>query len=389
MSNNDEQEKAMVCGVDHARNGKAYVVEEQVMLAEHFFAPKNRERDENDEAIKENLIHSGIIFPMKEDKPVIKESLEYVLTLVSPKQVMVVNCESSDLAIDAVLPFVDRGVHLVNLEDVLHRVDWTQLLPILHMDAPPTSGKGLTMFAGTIAAIDLFPSHVQWIFQHDADIRQADRYDVLRHLVLPLVLHPDTYGAVKVARPSRGNETVMTARNMLQDIAHDPYCLKSVRNFARAMFCALSRHKWLLTGEFGMTKDLAFARPFATGYLDETVISFYLECVHLFKNGWEIAQVETIGNRLDDCNNDIKEFRMMDEIARTIIRLVRFEGGKPITAWGINDFKVYNELWGFVETLARIPCGDDPSTGTGPVVLERIRQNRLIPPLSLINYMIK
>jgi hypothetical protein len=179
----------------------------------------------------------------------------------------------------------------------------------------------------------------------------------------------------------------MVARNILRDMASNPYLPENIREVATHLSEVLTEHKWMLTGEFGIFGRVAYHRPFATGYLEETLISIFLESCIRYRNGDHgskpeaIAQVEPVYNRFDDFNDERKELRMMDRIARFLVEYSLF--GKPITAWSIEDYQRFNTRFGTLTAVARIPSPmdeqDKPARMGGPVVIENLVQDRIIP----------
>lgn len=390
----DEELKAKLTGgADAARNNQAFestgTVDNRPALR-YFHRPTSSDLEAMSDPIGRLLRGGGhVIIPMREHRAVIGNVLAYLADKVDLHKVMVVNCNSTDDALTAVAPFEDRGVHLVHHNEVLDWLDWDKLLPVMAMDKRPAEGKGITMLAGMLAAHQLWPN-ARAIVQHDADVRECAKYDSMTHLAFPLTQLNGSGTrllGVKMSRAGRGNEIPMVARNILRDMASNPYLPENIREVAIHLSEVLTEHKWMLTGEFGIFGRVAYHRPFATGYLEETLISIFLESCIRYRNGDHgskpeaIAQVEPVYNRFDDFNDERKELRMMDRIARFLVEYSFF--GKPITSWALDDYQRFNTRFGTLTTVARIPSPmdeqDQPGRMGGPVVIENLVQDRIIP----------
>lgn len=393
----EELKRLKTGGPDGHRNGQAFASNGELTgrpALAHFYQPTQDElRLYERETLLRLRRHAHVVIPMRESKPVVHGVLSYLKTRVDMSKVLVVNCESNDIAIGAVTPFLDEGVTLVHMEDMFDMIDWTKLLPIVGLDKRPLNGKGWTVLAGMLAMYLLHPNATA-VLQSDADLREVDRYDPLLNLGYPISKTRGTdirYLAAKISRPGRGNETTMTARNVLADLARNPMLPTNVREIATHLAAALREHKWMLTGEFGLFGKVAFNRPFATGYCEETLISIFLEtCIRHTGNGHTgqeaIAQVEARHNRIDDANDERKEFRMMDRISRFLIAYALF--GKPITAWDITDYERFNAIFGQYSDTARIPSPKDeeeqPGRMSGPVIIEDLPQDRIVPSVKFL-----
>ena len=368
---------------------------------EHFFYPSAEQMRARADQIAHRLEkHAYVIIPMKEDTDVVGHVLDYATQYVPGDRIIVANCKSGDAATTAVSEFFGRGVRLVNMDEMLDCLDWQRLLPVLGLDERPSGGKGLTMLAGMLAMRALHPEAAkESVIQHDADVRydMMPCYHALGHLAFPLADraacgdHRDLrYRYVKITRGGRGNETCMSFRNLLGDIATHPATPANVRRVAHHLWMVLTEHKWMLTGEFGMLGRIAFNRPFATRYWEETLMSIWVEsCIEYRKNGHPeaIAQVETHSPRVDACNDDTKEFLMQDGIGRFMRYYVWF--GKPITDWTMADYQRFNAGLVQLEHAARIPSRSDDERGhgklPGPVIRDSGLTDRIIPSVQMLH----
>lgn len=389
----DEQVKAVLAGgPDAERSDKAFETAPDGLTAvrpalDYFFQPTAMDLEQARKGIESMLKRWGhVIVPMRETRPVVGPVLEYLCSRVDPCRVIVADCGSQDAALGAVAQFLDRGVHLFHHDEALGLLDWDRLLPYLNLPDPPTVGKGVTVMAGMIALRVLYPRAAA-VVQHDSDVREPDRYDCLAALAYPMtrVKRGDRVLYAKVSRPGRGNEATMSARNILFAMATNPAIPEHIRRLALHRYLTLLEHKWMLTGEFGLFGRLAFNRPFATGYLEETLISMFVEdCIAFRRNGHHevVVQVEALLPRVDDANDDRKEFRMMDRICRFLIESTLY--GKALPDWTLEDFQRFNVRFGALTTVARIPSREDGAALHGPVIVENLVQDRIIPGIKML-----
>ncbi len=389
----DEQVKARLAGgADLARSDKAFETSPDELQAvrpglDNFFQPNAMQLEQSRAGIVAMLKRWGhVIVPMREKRPVVGPVLEYLCSRVDPCRVIVADCGSEDPALGAVASFLDRGVHLFHHDEVLGLVDWDRLLPVVNLPEPPKLGKGVTVMAGMIALRVLYPRAAA-VVQHDSDVREPERYDCLSALAFPMtrVKQGERVLYAKISRPGRGNQATMTARNIVGDMSTNPALPEHISRLAQHRYMTLREHKWMLTGEFGLFGRIAFNRPFATGYLEETLISSFVEdCIEYRRNGHKevVAQVEALMPRVDDANDDRKEFRMMDRICRFLVESVLF--GKPLPDWSLEDFQRFNERFGAQSVVARIPSGEDGAALHGPVIVENLVQDRIIPGIKML-----
>lgn len=400
----DEDLKAQCGPADKDRCAIAFdetgvVGRDERPLMAHFYQPKPKELEARQGAMRRILSHGGhIIMPMRErsdhKRDIVRGVMEYLTSRVEPRRIIVVNDESADHVVNGLAKFWEMGAVMINLHEVLALINWDRLLPILALDEPPKHGKGMSLLGGMIA---MYLTHRKppAIIQHDADLKEADSYDGLTCLAYPLTQRTMVdeqrvrYLYVKTARAGRGNETCMTARNIIGDIATNPRTPVDVQKVAALLYRTLREHKWMCSGEFGLFGELAYNRPFATGYLEETLISIFVEeCIMHHPAGVPeaVAHVEAPNARLDDSNDDLKEFRMQDRIARFLIEYCWY--GRPIVNWALDDFQAFNERFGSCTETARIPTVTDdernPGALSGPVIVDRLRQDRIIPGVKML-----
>lgn len=396
----DEQMKLQAAGgqPDLARSamatgGRTLVPDAGRPALAHFYQPTAEDLARRADDIAALLRQkSYVVVPMKEQRDVVGGVLRYLLERGVPgERIIVSECQSGDPALRAVQHFADRGVRLIRCADVLPMLKWDELLPLLDLQDPPTQGKGMNMLCGLLGLSVLHPEAEDGlVFQHDADVRYDQgfgSYDALSHLLFPVV-EPNqpgvTYPYLKIARAGRGNEATMIARDALGDMAMDDSVPGSVQRLAKILFQSLSEHKWMLTGEFVMKGSLAFTRPFATMYWEETLISMFIElCIALHGRPGireAVAQIETVTPRVDDCNDDTKEYLMMNGIARFLLAIVRM--GISITQFTTEDYRRLNERLRPLGFATRIPTPSDEARGvanmSGPVIKDYGQRDRIV-----------
>ena len=143
----------------------------------------------------------------------------------------------------------------------------------------------------------------------------------------------------------------------------------------------LGRHKWMLTGEFALRWELAMDRPFATGYLEETLTSLFSEdyCAQWCPEGDGVVQVANPNPRLDAANDERKEAIMQQQISNFILSVALGET-LPIDQWGIETIKRLNHtIMADPIVMGWIPLDE------GSVKAEVAPNNRLIPSITMLD----
>lgn len=399
----EEAAKQAFGAPDPERNDRAFTtlaeVETHRPATEYFFRPTKAELEAAAGKIMRLLRRTGhILVPMHEEEPgPVAEVLEYLLSRVPADRIIVSNDRSEEPVIRTVERFARDGVNLINKEDLHALIDWDRLLPVLGLDSPPQRGKGQNILAAMLYCYLRYPN-AGAIVQHDSDVNRPFQYDGLAALAYTVVARPGArILCSKVAKPGRNGQTTMTARNMCRDIGMGlyPWLPENVRRLAEEVAQDLCEHVWMLTGEFGLWKRVAYNRTFSTGYGEETFTSIFVhDCIRRHSNGKRevVAQVVTPDPRIDATNGQRKEDRMMDRLSRMLLQYVLF--GKPISTWDIADFTAFNRVLGQMELTSRIPSEEDDKSaedkmlGTklyGPVIFERLEMDRMIPGVKALD----
>jgi hypothetical protein len=377
----DEKLKRLM-GADSARSDEAYhpahtnagMDDMQSHFARNYLMPS--EKDVSDGRVKDFLRNGDVamIIPMRERGPVTRPLLGVASQLMPVGNIYVID-DGSD--IDACEEVRRHGAQLVAATEILDLIDWKRLLPILALDKRP-SGKGVAVMAGYMLLyllVERAGKEVAWICQHDSEIAEYSTYRGLEYLAWGALQKRNAH-YVKMAKTGRGNESCMTARSIMRNLARLPQN-PSVQKRLGDLFVRLAPHKWMLTGEFMMRWSLAMQRPFATGYLEETLISAFAEDVGAV-TGQHTVQVANSNPRLDAANTARKEALMQDQISGFLMEL----GYEilPVNRWALEDIaRLNHERMSMPEDVAWIPDDD------GPVRYEEVDNNRILPSIAMLS----
>lgn len=352
MTRGDDEVKRAL-GIDLARCEQAYAACNgdtealEMIFGHNFLQPDESALAECGEQIR-SFLQSGrlaVVIPMRETTramPAIESVLSVLTQHLPPGKVLVMD-NGSDAEVVAMARGIP-GVRLASSREVLERVlDCQRLLPVLNLPKLPERGKGLTVLAGYLCRhfLDLVEGSSEWLAQCDAEIALFEGYQYLEHLVWAILQAPEGR-YFKMAKFGRTNECCMEARNLLDELADDEDAEPQVRQRARELYLRLAPHMWMLTGEFAIQRQLAFRRPFATGYLEETLISMFVEdcgAQHPGRNG-NTVQVYNPNNRLDAANTDEKEGKMQHQISAFIHAAAKRMG--PVDTWTLSDIAGLN-----------------------------------------------
>lgn len=340
----------------------------------------------NDQEVKANLyeikkiLNSGqvaLIIPMKEKETTVKKILKYALEILPPNSIFIINDQSEKDVVEVTKNY--EGIYLIEKDEILEAIRWEKLLPILGLSEIPR-GKGMCVLAGYLFYYFLLRNNrdkKKWIFQTDADIKNPEVFKPLEYLTLGLLKKPDAL-QIKIAKSGRNNENNMAVRSaliILEDIAKviPTKEAQELAKRARNLFENLAKYKWILGGTFALPACIAFARPFATGYLEETLICAFVEdkCEKEKKFSVQISNP----NPCLDAENSFKKENLILQITANFINTL-FLIRKPVSDWKIEDIVWLNKnLMSKSKPISLIPpLGDD-----GPVIVEDIPQERILP----------
>lgn len=334
-----------------------------------------------DQFLKENKVN--LIVPMKEREDTIKNLLSYAEKRLPEDSIIVVNDESSQKAVKTVLRY--KNVIMINKNEILDLIYWKNLLPILNLNQKP-KGKGVAVMAGYLFEYLLKKcknEDKKWIFQTDADIKNHQKFKALEYLSWGILKDPNSLH-IKIAKGGRNNEAHMAVRSalvMLEDldkVIEDEKVFKIAQR-ARQLFENLAKYKWILGGTFALYDELAFSRPFATGYLEETLITAFVEDF-INKNGGISLQVANPNYCSDGDNSFIKENTIVQITANFVMTLALIE--KPIYDWNLNDIAWINKnLMTKPKPIVLIP----PRNDQRPVIVKMIANERILPSIKMLD----
>lgn len=350
-------------------NGDAVALQEN--LSRHYYGPPT-EAQLRLATARIKQVQFGVVIPMRENGERIRPVLDVLTQQVNPASITVVNDRSDDDALNCVREF--SGVRLIFRDDVMDTMDWNRLLPILNLSERPV-GKGVAVLAGYLVhyALHRKGAGTKWLFQNDSEIAEYRRYQCLQHLVAGLTAHPACL-AVKTAKFGRTNERSMCMRSAMGLLAELPHVPPLVADRARQIF-GLTSDKWIQTGEFALRWGLAMSRPFATGYLEESLTALFCEDYYAKRGSGYTLKVANPNPRLDGANDDRKESLMQQQVSNFWLAMAFF--GKSAADWKVGDIGRLNHgILSTNITMAWIPPND------GPCQAEVVRNDRIFPSVT-------
>ena len=270
------------------------------------------------------------------------------------------------------------GVVIVDKEEILQVLDWEALQKTISSPNMPR-GKGIAVLAGYLYVYisnKLHSQKTKWIFQHDAEIIETNTLTNFDYLVWTLIASQQNPFHIKIAKGGRNNEATMVARSLLLSLLNlpDTPANNQIKLRAVDLFKKLTPLKWMLTGQFLLDGDLAMQRPFASGYLEETLLSVFVKDIASHRT----LQVSNPYPCIDNDNDKYKEDRMMQIISNFIFMLACFH--KPASKWTIDDIRLFNnKFMADKAVFGFIPPGDEP------VKICRSDNNLVIPSVVMMD----
>ena len=319
----------------------------------------------------------ALVIPMKEQGPVIRSLLETIAPQMPHCMICVVNDGSGDNAVGEVRRY--GKIRFVDRNEVLNTLAWDRLMPILNLQERP-KGKGITVLAGYLFHFFLaqYSGHTpQWIFQHDADIVEYVQNRGLEYLVWAVLYGKRSAHHIKMAQSGRGNESSMAMRSALLALSNASSALflhgmEKIEKRAHSLFTSLAPLKWMLSGQFGLSWQLAMQRPFASGYLEET-----LTCAFVGDSGLSTVQVSNPNICLDAVNDYRKEGIILQLVNNFILTLAFVK--KPVHRWTVSDIQSLNSgIMTRALDMALIPPDH------GPVLADTVPSERILPSIKML-----
>ncbi|MDO8564935.1 MAG: hypothetical protein Q7R88_02990 [bacterium] len=377
--------KSAQYGVDRVRSDRDYPSDGdetaawQGRFSAQYLEPTREQLDAARAQILQRTTSGEMVvtIPFRERDNTVGGVLDALAQWLPPASILVVENGSSDEAISAVRE--RAGVRLAYQDDLLDTLDWARLLPLLKIDKRP-KGKGVAVLAGSLFWHFMVRAgrigHPQWIMAHDAEIRECDRYRSVEHLVWATLQRQSAHYA-KTAKYGRTNSACMTARSMLAVLANAPGNVDpQVRRRAADLFERLVPHKWMLTGEFMMRFELVMRRPFATGFLEETLASTFAEDLGA-STGAHTVHVANPNPRMDAANTRRKERMMQQQISNFILLLAVF--GIPTHEWTSATIEELNRNWMSTPHAMGWITDDE-----GPTCAEMLPSDRILPSVQML-----
>ncbi len=348
-------------------------------FSSNYLQPKLEQIEESKEVKK--FIKSGklaVVVPMKENGPVIEPFLSKLSTQIPNDLVCVINDRSNQEAVDTVKRY--KNIVFIDRDEVLDALDWKKLLKILNLKERPY-GKGMTVLAGYLVQ-HFIAKHTKrkplWLAQHDAELSTEARHHNIRYLVWGLLNTKKKAHHLKIAKYGRNNEITMAVRSSLLELRNLPFSVKNlkIRRRAKELFNRLSPLKWMITGQFALSWERAMERPFATGYLEETLTSAFIE--DRGSNTGEVTvQVVNPNPCLDGENGFRKEMIILQTVSNFVFTLALV--GKSVDKWTVKDIsRINRKFLNKDRPMAFIPNDENP------VYTEVIPQEKIIPSVNML-----
>jgi len=367
--------------------GKKFLKQKRTLrekFSQYYFQVDDKEIKDHSLSISQflNEGQADLIIPMKEKDSTIGNLLRYAEKRISPDLIFVVNDESEKKSVETVKEF--NKMFLIDKEEILKLINWQKLLPLLNLSRAP-KGKGITVMAGYLFRYLLGKAKSRksrWIFQTDADIKNHKRFKPLEYLAWGIIKDPAAY-QIKIAKSGRNNESHMAIRSSLTVLEDLGKAIlldegEKIGQRARELFENLAKYKWILGGTFGITNEIAYSRPFASGYLDETLTCAFVEDKARKERGFSV-QVSNPNPCSDGRNSFKKENIIVQMTANFVIILLLAK--KPVCDWALEDIAWINKnLMSKKRPVALIP----PKEDNGPVIVENIANERILPSIKMM-----
>ncbi len=353
-------------------------------FSQYYFQINDREIKENAFSISQFLKkgQADLVIPMKEKDSTIKDLLNYAKKKIPFNSVFVINDESNKKAIEAVEKF--NGVWLINKEEVLKIINWKKLLPFLNLSRLP-KGKGVTVMAGYLFRFLLEKAKnrkAKWVFQTDADIKDHNKFKALEYLAVGVLRNPNAFH-IKIAKPGRNNEPHMAVRSALTILEDLEKVLlsnkgKEMGKRAKELFESLAKYKWILGGTFAISNEIAYTRPFATGYLEETLICAFVEDKARKEGGFSV-QISN-PNPCSDGENSFKKENIIVQMTANFVMILLL-AKRPVCDWILEDIAWINKsLMSKPRSIVLIP----PKGNNDPVIVENVANERILPSIKMM-----
>ncbi|GEM_PF-6355841 len=321
------------------------------------------------------------ILPFANEAGTVGGVIRYAASRLGGEHVLAVDAGTdANAAIEASEAAQRTGAHIVRQADILGAIDWDALkgLGILPKDFTLKGAKGLTMYAGLIAAEAMGALDTQTVIFHDTDIVNAGpqdpdapgksgEYSALEHLALPFS-YPVDRGPIHSAMilrtgAGRNNEPwlwearAIAKRNANPDI--------------RKLSLLLGSLGWPLSGErtLGGTiqtpqGEIALARalPLAVGMGVETHMNIALAGLDVKNGRRSVMQVANPHAKIESRESPRdREYGLIYGCANYMGDAVEHIGntGRGIIDWTAQDVANFNIIYGGQQDNVFVPSSDD------------------------------
>jgi hypothetical protein len=323
---------------------------------------------------------SILIIPFKEKRDTIKFLLKYIEKKYPKLLVIIINDESDKKIVSEVKKF--KQPLIIEKNEILEAINWKKLIHILNLGRLP-KGKGTTIFAGYLFIYLFFKNEKnKWIFHTDADINNPEKFKPLEYLTYGILHYPEAL-QIKIAQGGRNNECNMAIRNSLVILKDINKIIQSsigeiISIRAYDLFKKLSKYKWILGGTFALPIEIAFDKPFATGYLEEMLTCAFVEDLSQ-KTKKPTVQISNPNFCRDTPNDFLKENIIVQSTGNFVLTLLL--ASKKIYEWDLSYISWINKnLLNKEKDMVFIP----PKNVHKNVITIKVTQERILPSINML-----
>ncbi len=323
-----------------------------------------------------------VILPFANEAGTIGKAMRHSASRVGKDNIIAIDAETDPLASsEAQATSEELGdADVVKQSDVLSGIDWDLLRRegIVPPDFQPKGAKGLTMYAGVIAAQALGQLDGKTVIFHDTDITnpgsedaqrsESGSYGALEHLAIPYTypLDSGTIHSTMIARTGTGrnNEPWLYQANMIAAMSHLPKMQR--------LAVLLGSLEWPLSGERtiggnitshdGSIKPLIHELAFPVGMGVETYMNIALAGIDAKTGRRSVFQVANPNPKLENRESPRdREYGLIFGCAKNLNFLARHveETGKHVIDWDIDDIASFNQKHGGRRDMLSVPSPID------------------------------
>ena len=241
-------------------------------------------------------------------------------------KVIVMDADSTDKTAEAAKK---AGAKVITQSDMYQCVKMDDFKNIL--GDPNPRGRGMTLYAFWLYRFLIQEEKIpKYTVFSDSDIKNYEEYDPMPFLAYPLVFDAKRdYHYLKIAKPGRNNETVMSGRCVM----------RGINELGMRYFNSLARDMWMITGEYVTKCSYMKKLPHCTRSFVDTYTALYFADVER-KDPNKVAIVSCPNTRLDKKNDQLKEQTILYSIACNLVGTAVYN--KPVADLTIPDIKELN-----------------------------------------------